>query len=59
MKIGGSERLHIEMIILEYQHYLITDKRVINEFKLGCSYLKFFSLTHAFFSLIDRGDGRV
>jgi hypothetical protein len=29
MKIGRSERSHIEMIILEYQHPPMTDKRVI------------------------------
>jgi len=30
MKIGGSERSHMEMIILEYQHPPMTDKKVNN-----------------------------
>jgi hypothetical protein len=33
-KIYGIERSHMEMIILEYQHPPITDKRVISNFKL-------------------------
>ncbi len=31
MKIGRSERSHIEMIILEYQHPPMTDKGVISD----------------------------
>jgi len=30
MKIGGSERSHMEIIILKYQHHPITDKGVIS-----------------------------
>jgi len=32
MKIGGSKRSHMEMIILKYQHPLMTDKGVINNY---------------------------
>jgi len=31
MKIGRSERSHIEMIILEYKHLPMTDKEVISD----------------------------
>jgi len=31
MKIGRSERSHIEMIILEYQHHQMIDKGIISD----------------------------